>query len=160
MLQGGIINVVQESFEAVKLNSNRFTRVFYDRLFELQPEAKEYFSKDIRDQRKRFFKAMEFIIFHIDEPHLVVAKVNKVKFWPDIYNVKKDGHYIFFSTFIYTLSAALGSDFTPYVRHCWVEFCEHLDRILEGAEDHDIVGQIRKANAEQGSIRQTANQVV
>lgn len=139
MLQGGVINVVQESFELVRSNSNRFTRVFFDRLFELQPKIKKEFSKDIRDQRRRFFKTIELAVYHIDEVPLVMEKIGKIRFWPAIYNAQRDGQSLFFSTLIYTLSAALGNEFTPYVRYCWVEFLGHLDQVLKEAEDDAVI---------------------
>lgn len=141
MLQGGVKHVVRESFELIKPNSSRFTRVFYDRLFELQPEIKKNFSRDLRDQRKRFFKTLEFIVGHIDEPGLVLGKISKVRFWPNIYNAKSNGRYIFFSTLNYTLSAALGNNFTPYVRHCWVEFFSCLDQIIKNQDEYEMIGK-------------------
>lgn len=113
------ISLVKESFEKVVPYSNKMTRVLYDQLFELSPELRPLFKKDLREQRKKFLKALmlivaslhdakltEDIIHYLGEKHINVA-------------VSEKDYETFGKALIFAISACLGDDFTPAVKAAW-----------------------------------------
>ncbi len=126
MLQPRVIELIEQSFEPLRHNASRFTRVFYERLFEVDPTLKKLFIRDIREQRKKFFRKMDFIIKHLTDPEKLEPDLQELGSRHDYYKVSRDDYRTFFSAFLYALSAAMGKKFTPEVREAWYELCEYI----------------------------------
>jgi hemoglobin-like flavoprotein len=60
------IRLVTESVEALRADSDRFARAFYDRLFELDPQARTMFTTDPAIQRQKFFTELDAIVHSIN----------------------------------------------------------------------------------------------
>ncbi len=130
MLQPHVVLLLQESFSKLSPNSSRFTRVLYDRLFEIDPSLKRLFIRDIREQRRKFFRKMDYLIKNLNNLSTIEPSIIEMGQRHSYYNVKREDYKTFFSALIYTLSAALGNDFTFEVRQAWYELCEYIGGLM------------------------------
>ncbi|GEM_PF-1882122 len=146
IIQPSAVSIIQSSFEQIKPNAGRFTRVFYDRLFERDPSLKKLFIRDIREQRKKFFRMLGSIVKNLSNPDELEPKLQDLGSRHDYYSVKREDYRTFFEAFIYTLAAALGNDFDENTRHAWRDFCDyvgaHMCKEIR-AEREEIMEQIR-----------------
>lgn len=130
MLKENVVQVVRESFAKLAPNNNRFTRVFYDRLFEIDPSLRLLFLRGIKDQREKFYKMLDYIVRKLDDPKNLESELRNLGMRHRHYGIKREHYATFFGSFIYTLSAALGKDFTLEVRRCWCELCEYIGALM------------------------------
>jgi hemoglobin-like flavoprotein len=124
------ISMVKESFEKVKPFSNRLTRVLYDQLFELNPDLRKLFKKDMREQRRKFIKALTFIVENLHDANIIGPKIKEIAIAHVSLGVKKEDYQTFGNALIFALSAALGDDFTPAVKAAWKASYNTLTRIM------------------------------
>lgn len=114
------ISLVQESFERIPLKARqKLTRVIYDRLFELNPELKSLFKKDIREQRKKLLKMLTYIIENLNDAEIVGPTIKELAKRHANYGVKPKDYNTFGKALFFAMSAALGDDFTPATKEAW-----------------------------------------
>lgn len=130
MVQAAVIKVVKDSYVKVKPRAGRFTRVLFDRMFELDPSLRTLFVRDIRDQRKRFYKVFSYIVKYSDMPNVLEPDLSDLCLRHENGVVKAADYKVFASSLMYTLAATLGRDFTPYVRYCWCEFSLYIGTLF------------------------------
>lgn len=124
------ISIVKESFEKVRPYSNRLTRVFYDQLFELNPDLRKLFKKDMREQRRKFIKAITYIVVNLHDAETIGAKIKSLANSHVLYGVKEEDYQTFNAALLFALSAALGDDFTPAIKDAWKASFATLTKIM------------------------------
>jgi methyl-accepting chemotaxis protein len=144
-----IVPIVKESFAQLKPNSVRFSRVFYDRLFEADPSLKPLFIRGMKEQREKFFQMLEYVVKRLDNPASLESEVRELGIRHQHYDVKKEHYATFFGALIYALAAALGNDFTVETRRAWCELCEYLGALMhdEIRSDREVfLAQVKKTS--------------
>ena len=122
--------MVKESFEKVKPYSGKLTRVFYDNLFELNPDLRKLFKKDMRSQRRKFIAALSYIIDNLYDAETTFKRIKELARDHVAYGVKKEDYDTFGEALIFALSAALGNDFTEPVKSAWKDVYNTLAYIM------------------------------
>lgn len=130
-------SVVQESFKKIKPFSGKITRVFYDRLFELDPGLRKLFKKDLRDQRRKFIKSLTFVIENINDTDNIESKLKDLAIQHILYQVQEKDYKTFGNALMFTLSAALGDGFTPQVKEAWKNTYNYIAQIMIKAAYRD-----------------------
>lgn len=113
------VAIVQSSFAKVAPIAETAARLFYDRLFELDPSVRPLFRTDLDEQGRRLMA-------------MIAAAVNGLGDLPALLPVLQDlgrrhvrygvtaGHYtVVGQALLDTLEKGLGPDFTPEVRKAW-----------------------------------------
>lgn len=124
------IAIVKESFELVQPYASRLTRVFYDQLFELNPALRRSFKKDMREQRRRFIKALSFIVDNLHDADLTGSRIKELAKSHILYGVTKEDYLTFGQALIFALSAAMGDAFTPAVKSAWKSSYGTISKIM------------------------------
>ena len=124
------IAMVKESFEKVKPYSSKVTRVLYDRLFELNPDLRKLFKKDMRSQRRKFIAALTQIIDNLHDADKTAATIKGLAKAHISYEVKKEDYSLFGDALIFALSAALGNDFNETLKSAWRDVYNTLAQIM------------------------------
>ena len=155
MLDDAIIPVITKSFETLFIHQRhtRLARVFYDRLFEVDPTLQKQFTRSMKEQRHKFYMMLKHIVQQLDHPELLELEVRELGLRHRMYGVKREDYATFFGAFIYALSAALGNDFTAEVRHAWCEWCEYIGGLMCEEIQHEKDGRI--AHIQQSLITKT-----
>jgi len=118
------ISLVQESFKKVIPIADQAMVIFYDKLFEINPDAKKLFPADSTTMDNQRNKLRDMLVAAVNGlsnlDHLVPVLKNLGKRHVN-YGVK-DAHYDDVgAALLGTLEAGLGDDFTPEVKGAWTE---------------------------------------
>ncbi len=114
--------LIRDSWRQFEPMAQPFERVFYDHLFELDPETQRLFaSTDMEAQGRRFWQMVAEIVRVLDEPDELVSQVAALGRRHVGYGVTDDQYEIVGAALLWTLEQALGPAFTPEVRDAWSE---------------------------------------
>jgi hemoglobin-like flavoprotein len=126
--------LVRESwarFEPAAVQSSRF---FYDKLFELDPEAQQLFAKtDMEAQGKKVMQMLAEIVRNIDRPEQLIPEVAGLARRHVHYGVRDDQYDSLGTALLWTLERGLGPAFTPEVRDAWTEAYLLLSTVMRRA---------------------------
>jgi hemoglobin-like flavoprotein len=95
---------------------------FYRRLFELAPEARPMFTREMDLQAKKFFDTLAWVIAHLENPHELFQELRALGARHSGYGVKIDHYAPVGSALIWMFQRTLGDRFTPEMEEAWLEF--------------------------------------
>ena len=126
--------VVRESwaqFEPVAVESAAF---FYDKLFELDPEAQRLFAKtDMVAQGHKVMRMFAEIVHLLDRPDALVTEVADLGRRHVGYGVQDHQYDSVGIALLWTLERGLGPAFTDEIRDAWTEAYLLLSTVLRRA---------------------------
>ena len=106
-------------------------RYFYDKLFELDPEAKAMFAKANMDlQRHRLMEMMGQLISEFEHPEQFVTDLVVLGRRHVAYGVRDSDYDSAGVALLWTLEEALGDEFTPEARSAWAEAYQQISAIM------------------------------
>jgi hemoglobin-like flavoprotein len=112
--------LVQTSFEKVLPIAEVAAKLFYDRLFELDPSLRLLFKGDMAEQGKKLMMMLRIAVKGLDRLDELVPAVQQLGQRHSGYGVQ-DSHYVTVGdALIWTLATGLGEDFTPETKDAWV----------------------------------------
>jgi len=111
--------LVQRSFEKVAPIGDTAARLFYERLFELDPNLRALFSKDISEQGRKLMQMLAYCVRGLDDWDALVPAVRELGVRHIEYRVADEDYDTVAEALLWTLEKGLGSDFTPEVRDAW-----------------------------------------
>lgn len=86
------ISLVRADFSAIGADADGFAARFYDRLFELDPTLRPFFSADLAPQRRKLVQALAVVVAGLDRLDEIVATVTALGRRHGDYGVTAD-HY-------------------------------------------------------------------
>jgi hemoglobin-like flavoprotein len=104
---------------------------FYRRLFELAPEVRPLFSREISLQAKKFADTIAWVIAHLEHPDELCSEMNALGARHRGYGVKVDHYAPLGSALIWMFQHTLGDRFTPEMEEAWLEFYAFLSFEME-----------------------------
>ena len=133
-MQAETERLVRESwarFEPIAVQSARY---FYDKLFELDPEASRLFARaDMGAQGKKVLSMFAEIVRTLDQPETLVAEMADLGRRHVQYGVHDSQYDSVGSALLWTLEQGLGEAFTPEVRDAWTEAYLYVSTIARRA---------------------------
>lgn len=111
---------------------------FYKRLFELAPEVRPMFTREMDLQAKKFSDMLSWVIAYLEHPHELCHELRALGARHGGYGVKVDQYAPVGSALIWMFQRTLGDRFTPEMEEAWMEFyafvsCEMERGAREGA---------------------------
>lgn len=94
---------------------------FYRRLFELAPEVRPLFSREIGLQAKKLSDMLAWVIAHLEQPDELVTELRKLGASHGGYGVKIDQYAPVGSALIWMFQQTLGDRFTPDMEEAWLD---------------------------------------
>lgn len=111
------VALVQESFG--KVPAEAAARLFYDRLFELDPSLRALFSDDLTEQRRKLMTAIGLVVSGLGEIDRLLPVVEELGARHAGYGVEA-GHYeTVGAALLWTLKEGLGEAFDGPVEQAW-----------------------------------------
>lgn len=95
---------------------------FYTRLFELAPEVRPMFTREMNLQAKKFSDTLAWVTAHLENPHELCQELRALGARHSDYGVKIDQYAPVGSALIWMFQRALGDRFTPEMEEAWMEF--------------------------------------
>lgn len=130
------IELVKASWAKVVPISNVAAELFYDKLFEIDPELKSMFPESLEEQGKKLMMMINTAVYGLDSLEQIVPAVKALGQRHADYGVI-DAHYdTVGEALIWTLDQGLGDGFTDDVKNAWLTTYTLLaDSMKKGAAE-------------------------
>jgi hemoglobin-like flavoprotein len=114
------ITLVQTTFSKVLHISDAAADLFYNRLFELDPSVRPFFSEDISEQKKKLMGTLKTVVFSLRQLETIVPAIQELGQRHVKYKVE-DWHYaVVGAALLWALEKGLDTDWTPEVKDAWI----------------------------------------
>jgi hemoglobin-like flavoprotein len=124
------IELVRESFRRVKPISDAAARLFYQRLFRLDPSLQPMFGGDMEAQGRKLMRMIGALVGSLDRLDQVLPVLADLGRRHAGYGVR-DSHYATAgAALLWTLEQALAEAFTADVRGAWVALYQTVSRVM------------------------------
>ncbi len=111
--------LVQESFAKVEPIAETAAELFYNKLFELDPELRALFKTDIKEQGRKLMATLKIAVKGLDDLEKLVPVVQDLGRRHAGYGVQ-DAHYGTVAVaLLWALEQGLKDDFTAEVKEAW-----------------------------------------
>jgi hemoglobin-like flavoprotein len=133
------VQLVQESFEQVKPIVNVAADLFYDRLFELDPNLRLLFKSDLSQQKHNLMTTLAFAVAGLNKPDKILPAVRQLGARHVGYGVEEHHYQTVGAALLWTLGQGLGEQFTPQVEEAWTAAYTLLAQTMqEGSKEHQV----------------------
>jgi hemoglobin-like flavoprotein len=104
---------------------------FYRRLFDLAPEVRPMFTREIGLQAKKFSEMLTWVIEHLESPQELCEQMRALGARHGGYGVRIDQYAPVGSALIWMFQQTLGDRFTAEMEEAWMEFYAFLSFEME-----------------------------
>ncbi len=127
------VRLVQSSFAKVEPIAEQAAKLFYDRLFELDPSVRPLFKGDMEEQGRKLMALLKVAVNGLDKLDKIVPAVRALGERHASYGVQ-DSHYdTVGAALLWTLEQGLGDAFTESVRDAWAETYTQVADVMKDA---------------------------
>lgn len=127
------IALVKESFAKVEPIREQAAALFYQRLFELDPELKQLFKGDMQEQGRKLMMMIGTAVNGLDKLDEIVPAVQDLGRRHVGYGVKSADYDTVGSALLWTLEQGLGDAFTEETKGAWIEVYGTLSTTMQDA---------------------------
>ena len=126
------IALVQDSWEKVVPIADTAAKLFYNRLFDIDPSLKELFSQtDMAEQRKKLMQIITVAVRGLQRIDELLPAIEAMGRRHSGYGVREEHYTTVATALLWTLEQGLGPAFTPDVRSAWVETYTILSAVMQ-----------------------------
>ncbi|RTL80498.1 MAG: hemin receptor [Hyphomicrobiales bacterium] len=127
------ISLIQDSFVKVESIADRVAQLFYQRLFEIAPETRPLFKREVDDQGRLLMAALALIIRSLADSNTMLPAAQKLAIRHVAYGVKAEHYEPVGDALLWTLENSLGADFTPPLKIAWTKAYAALSAAMVAA---------------------------
>ena len=113
------IALIAQSIDDLRADSDAVVARFYDRLFELAPDARELFMIDMPTQRTKFFRELDEIAHAIPDLDAFVTRATELGLEHVDFGVETRHYRAFGQALLEVLGEWYGDRFTPELADAW-----------------------------------------
>ena len=126
--------LIQSSWEKIVPIADTAATLFYERLFDIDPEMRQYFSStDMESQRKKLLQALAMVVNALNDLESILPQVESLGRRHVDYGVE-DRHYdTVGAALIWTLEKGLGAEWNSEVRDAWTQAYSLVADVMKGA---------------------------
>ncbi|ELS02390.1 hemoglobin-like flavoprotein [Xenococcus sp. PCC 7305] len=135
--EGGLqVELLEESFEAIKPQANEFVNSFYENLFTANPEAKPLFkTTDMAEQKKKLLASLVLVVENLRKPDALEGALRGLGARHVKYGALPEHYPLVGGALLTTFEQYLGAQWTPNVKQAWVDAYGAISEImLDGAD--------------------------
>ena len=121
MLTANDITLVRMSFAKVLPIKAAAADLFYSRLFEIAPQLRAMFPKDLKEQKAKLMAMIAAAVGGLHDLHTLVPHVKALGARHSGYGVTVAHYAIVGDALMWTLERGLGDEYTPEVRSAWAK---------------------------------------
>lgn len=141
------IKAIQKSFRLVAEHSDVAASVFYNRLFEIEPDLRGMFPSDLTEQKQKLMKTLGVAVAGLErfsDLELVLKQLGKKH---ADYGVREEYYPIVGEALLWTLKNLLSAiDFDDQTEEAWIEMFEMISATMIRAARKPIVESVVKIN--------------
>lgn len=150
------IRLVQKTFAMVEPIADDAAVMFYDKLFELDPNLKPLFSDDMAAQRKALMSTLKIAVKGLTDLDTIVPALQQLGERHAGYGVKDEDYSTVAQALLWTLEQGLGSEFTEDVKAAWTAVYMLIASVMIDAA-HSVSDKTKYPNKE-GDMLQTVSE--
>ncbi|MGI9384114.1 MAG: globin family protein [Methyloligellaceae bacterium] len=128
--------LVQETFAQVAPIADHAAELFYDRLFQIDPDLRIMFKTDMAEQRRKLMDALELAVTGLDTPDLLVPVIQELGRRHKGYGVSDTDYDSVGAALLWTLEQGLGARYTDEVRDAWTAVYGLLSGVMKKGAAH------------------------
>ena len=133
------IELVQSSFNQVMPILETASRMFYDRLFELDPSLRAMFRISQAEQARKLAHVLTVVVKSLSRPEQILPAVEELGRKHSNYGVLPEHYAMGGAALLWTLQSGLGEAFTAEVREAWSSAYSWLtSTMLKAAAEAEI----------------------
>ena len=127
------VELVQTSFKKVVPIATTAAELFYNRLFEIAPETRAMFPKDLTEQKGKLMSMLGTAVTNLHKLDTILPAVKDLGQRHKGYGVTAAHYAPVGAALLWTLEKGLGRDFTPEVKAAWTETYTALAGVMTNA---------------------------
>lgn len=113
--------LVTESFAMVEPIADQAAEIFYNKLFEYDPELRRLFRGDMKQQGKKLMSTLKVAVSSLNNLDKLVPVLQQLAVKHIDYGVKVDDYTPVGNALLYALKTGLGDAYTHDTRIAWTE---------------------------------------
>jgi len=107
--------------------------LFYERLFETNPDFRPLFKNDMRLQGVKLMTMLAMVVYNLPEPGNILPSIRDLAVRHVQYGVKLADYSALREALLWTLEQALGEEYKPSVRDAWSACYDELAGEMKAA---------------------------
>ena len=130
------VELLEESFEAVKPQANEFANSFYHNLFATYPEAQPLFATTkMAEQKKKLLASLVLVVENLKNPDVLSGSLKGLGARHVKYGALPEHYPLVGNSLLMTFEQYLKEKWTPEVKQAWVDAYGAITEImLDGAD--------------------------
>jgi hemoglobin-like flavoprotein len=127
--------IILNSYAQISPNAPEVAAVFYQRLFELDPNLRPLFKGDMTSQGRKLMAAIGTAVSNLHQIDAIIPTLQNLGARHITYGVKDPDYDTVAAALLWTLDNRLGDAFTPPVREAWTVCYSTLAGVMRAATD-------------------------
>ncbi|GHN02191.1 hemoglobin [Cytophagales bacterium WSM2-2] len=133
------IELVENSWDYVLMNTAEAGIIFYNKLFELDPSLRAMFKEDIKSQSQKLVSLITFAVHKLNTLDEIISDVKALGARHKGYKVKPAHYTTVAEALLWTLGQGLGEQWTEEVKEAWVSLYTVLSKTMIEAAEEKVV---------------------
>lgn len=125
------VALMKSTFAQINPIGDLSAQFFYDKLFELSPEARLLFTSNMQTQRRKFMATLKFIVQSLEQPQTVRATTLRLGRDHARYGISDEHYRLVGQALLWSLEQALGPAYTPAVHQAWAKLYTLLSNSMK-----------------------------
>lgn len=113
------VKLVQDSFQKVAPIADTAADLFYDRLFEIAPQVRSLFPKDLAEQKKKLMAMLTTVVTNLDKLESILPSASALAKRHVAYGTKPEHYPVVGEALLWTLEKGLGGAWTKELAAAW-----------------------------------------
>jgi hemoglobin-like flavoprotein len=110
--------------------------LFYGKIFEIAPNAREMFTRPIPEQSKKVFAMLNYVITKLDRLEDIIGEIGKLARRHTTYGVKEEHYTVVGNALLWTLEKGLGEDWNEELKEAWADCYSTLATAMINATEY------------------------
>ena len=123
--------LVQQSFAQVESIAEQAAEIFYQTLFQYDPNLKPLFKSDIKSQGQKLMATLKLAVRGLDDLDGLIPVLHKLAERHVDYGVEAKDFTPVGNALLYTLKVGLGEHWTPELRQAWVDMFRTVATVMK-----------------------------
>lgn len=129
------MRLLRDSLNAIAPRSEELTRIFYQRLFALDPSLRLLFRRDMSAQRDKWIGTLTALFINMHEPEQVAPAARHLGRRHRQYGVHAADYHLAGKALLWALQHLLEDRFTPELGDTWATAFAHLAHLMQQVDD-------------------------
>ncbi len=125
--------LVQSSFAKIEPIAETAAEIFYNKLFEYDPNLRKLFRSDIKSQGRKLMSTLKVAIQGLDDINGLIPVLEKMAVQHLGYGVKERDYTTVGNALLFALKTGLGEQWNPELRQAWVDTYRIIAQVMKGA---------------------------